>query len=384
MVAAVPRIAVVGTGRMGEIRIKDILDNPETVKLAGIVTSRPENAAKLITKLDRPEASQKNRLISLDSLPSKKFAKSASDDMIFSTLESLLLEKGDSLDALWICAPSDLHKDFIFQCARAKKHVAVEKPVCISKEDILACYEECAKNGVVLHCSFQRRFDPIYQKLADTVRSGFCGDRLCSIRTVFRDHPCPPIEFLKKGGDPFHDLAVHDIDFIRSLVPSEEPTEVWASGASTCDELKNNGILDSAVISMRYPSGLTVSIEISRHSDYGYDQRCEVFGVNGRMVTVDNPTKTVTVKKPNEAGSMTEQKLCHSFQDRFHDAFQIELNHFAKCVNAELHANPLVSAKDAHMATLIAEAARQSALEGRIMVFDQCSGGTTFSAQSKL
>lgn len=46
-----------------------------------------------------------------------------------------------------------------------------------------------------------------------------------SIHAVFRDHPVPPIEFLRLGGDIFHDLVVHDADFIMHLL-QEVPDRV--------------------------------------------------------------------------------------------------------------------------------------------------------------
>jgi predicted dehydrogenase len=54
--------------------------------------------------------------------------------------------------------------------------------------------------------------------------------RLCwfapsRLAAVFRDHPVPPVEFLRMGGCIFHDLVVHDADFACHLL-GEVPTKV--------------------------------------------------------------------------------------------------------------------------------------------------------------
>ena len=46
----------------------------------------------------------------------------------------------------------------------------------------------------------------------------------------------PSMDFLAKGGDPFMDLAPHDLDYVRWVVNSE-PVRVWAQGSSSTSQL---------------------------------------------------------------------------------------------------------------------------------------------------
>jgi len=110
---------------------------------------------------------------------------------------------------------------------------------------------------------------------------------------VFRDSPCPPIEFLKTGGDPFHDLFVHDIDYVRYLLGGDDDVvEVMASGTSFVPELREAGVMDTAVTRVTFASGVVYNGEFTRSSTYGYDQRCEVYGSSGSMARIENPSKT--------------------------------------------------------------------------------------------
>ena len=117
---------------------------------------------------------------------------------------------------------------------------------------------------------------------------------------AFRDHPVPPIEFLKGGGDPFHDLAVHDIDFVLLLL-GEQPTTVTAAATSVNPELRAAGVLDTAMIMLQFPGGTLAKIDMSRLSNYGYDQRIEVFSDRGRIETVNSPE--LRVRAASDAGA---------------------------------------------------------------------------------
>jgi len=237
--------------------------------------------------------------------------------------------------------------------------VGVEKPVADKVEAIERCYDVCSRHGVQLYCSFQRRFDPSYQIL-----KAKCADLgpIANIHTIFRDHPMPPIEFLKTGGDPFHDLMVHDIDYIR-WITNDEPEQIFALGTSFDDELRERGIFDFATIMLRMRSGTSVTMELSRHSAYGYDQRCEVFGSNGCKAAVQNPRESEW-EWSGPGGSQTGV-LEFSFPERFRSAFEHEMLHFADVIHGSVE--PIVTKRDSLAATTIAEAARISATTGSVV-----------------
>lgn len=332
------RIVLVGLGRMGHMRLEELAKRKDC-DVAAIVDVDKEYSHILGLKHNVP---------------------------IFFELKDVY-EKKIAHEAVWICVPTPVHKDIILLALNNKKHVAVEKPVCSDAEDIRICYECAEANGVQLFCSFQRRFDPSYQKIADLVKKKKLGEKLVTIHTVFRDYPCPPIEFLKKGGCPFHDLAVHDIDFIRSIT-DEDPCEIFATGSSIYPELKKLGIHDTASVTMKYPSGLVCFLEFSRLSAYGYDQRCEIFGSNGSSARVDYPRQTSFTYASTDGH--IEDVGSISPIERFRAAYANEVASFvAICNGQRIGGNnsilPTVTRKDSMMATILSEAAKQSAHYGK-------------------
>ena len=125
-------LAVIGTGRMGRIRIQHILENPR-VNLSYIIAENP----------------------SLAYAAEMEYNTKGVDD-----LACVLSDK--NVDGIWISTPTSSHLDVILQAAQAKKHVAVEKPVSGTLSELNAAYAATEKHGVHLLCSFQRRFDNSY------------------------------------------------------------------------------------------------------------------------------------------------------------------------------------------------------------------------------
>jgi len=142
----------------------------------------------------------------------------------------------------------------------------------------LSCIQECyrlAKEvGRPLFCAFNRRFDVSMSRLRDRVREGAIG-KVYQVKTTSRDSPLPSMAYLKISTGIFHDCAVHDID-MACWVVGERHEGVFAQGSAFDPEIGAIGDVDKVVIVLKFPSGVLASIDLSRHSQYGYDQRLEV------------------------------------------------------------------------------------------------------------
>lgn len=323
---ALTNVAVVGTGRMGLLRIGAIQANVRS-RLPYIVTEFQQDVDLL----------------------NETYGEST---LVVNDLDLVLNDP--KVDAVWLSTPTSTHLELIERIACAKKHIAVEKPVASELNEIRAAFDVASKNNVKLFCSYQRRFDPSYLNLQQKVQNGTIGS-IQSIIAIFRDHPMPPIEFLKDGGDPFHDLAVHDIDYICNLL-REYPETLVASGFSLDPELKNANVMDKAAVWLHFPSGIVSFIDLSRGSSYGYDQRIEVFGQNGMLQVANQPSTSMIAS--TETG-VQHDVYVHSFPQRFSTAYGNEVEHFVDII--QNNQPPLVTKEQAVMSTIIAEAARLSA-----------------------
>jgi len=74
-----------------------------------------------------------------------------------------------------LCTPHTLHTEQIIKVANAKKHVFCEKPLSLSRADVLRAVEACRKNRVVLAVGHEKRFEPPIQEAMRLVKSGELG-----------------------------------------------------------------------------------------------------------------------------------------------------------------------------------------------------------------
>ncbi len=77
------------------------------------------------------------------------------------------------------------------------------------------------------------------------------------------------------SGGLYHDCAVHVIDLACWLV-GEVPCSVYAEGTAHNQEIAKMKDVDTTIIILKFSSGILATIDLSRHSSYGYDQRVEV------------------------------------------------------------------------------------------------------------
>lgn len=310
---------------MGQIRCADAMESQRS-RLGAIVDVMPDTAKEL----------------------GDRFGCSS-----YTSLEDALTD--DSIDAVWLATGTEHHASMIDACAKAKKPIGVEKPVAATLPEITEAYKVARDNNVPLFCSFQRRFEPSYVRAKNLVDQGAVGT-ISTIHAFFRDHPVPPVEFLMSGGCPFHDLTVHDIDYILNVM-GEDPDQVYARASSCNPELKAAGVQDNATMVLHFPSGTMATLDITRSCTYGYDNRVEIFGGEGRLdVSTPKETEVMLSNKDGIRGDV----LQYSFPERFAEGFRLEMEHF---IDVSLgQAQPCVTEKDSYMATLIAEKARQSAV----------------------
>src|ERR687884_723331 len=77
-----------------------------------------------------------------------------------------------------LCTPHTQHTEQIVRAAEAKKHVFCEKPLSLSRADVLRAVEACNANGVVLAVGHEKRFEPPIQELMRMVKAGELGTPL--------------------------------------------------------------------------------------------------------------------------------------------------------------------------------------------------------------
>lgn len=157
------------------------------------------------------------------------------------------------LKALIVSSPTYTHEEVIKEAVDNKLAIFTEKPVAETANQISDLFDYADTAGVLLCCSFQRRFDPSYVAATQAVQAGRIGNPIVA-HLFFADHPVPPRLFMLTGGNIFMDLSAHDVDYIMYTL-QDRVVSVYAVGTSSDKELAAAGVYDNATMVMNFSRG---------------------------------------------------------------------------------------------------------------------------------
>jgi len=323
-------IAVIGTGRMGSVHVRNITRHIPEVNLIAICDIR----------LDAAQA----------------VADECGIQRVVKDYHELLADP--DIEAVLIAASTPAHAMIIKDAARAGKHIFCEKPIALDLAEIDEALKEVEKANVKLQIGFNRRFDKSFQKVHEIVCSGEIGHP-CILHITSRDPEVPAMEFMRASGGMFLDMTIHDFDMARFQVGEIE--EVYAIGNVLVEpELKEFNDIDTNVVTLKFANGAVGTIDNSRKAVYGYDQRLEVFCSNGTALA-ENEKENVAVKGNPEG--FHSARVPHFFMNRYAPCYVEEVRQFIDCVRED-KPTP-ITGKDGRAAVVLGYAAGKSLRENR-------------------
>lgn len=264
-----------------------------------------------------------------------------------------------AIEAVLICSSTDTHADLIVAAAEAGKHIFCEKPIAHSLEEIDRSLAAVKKAGVQLQIGFNRRFDANFARVRNAVVSGEIG-KPSLMHIISRDPGPPPISYIKVSGGIFMDMTIHDFDMARFLM-GDEVEEIYTSAGITVDpEIGKAGDLDTALIVMRFRNGVIGTIDNCRKAVYGYDQRVEILGSEGKIETGNcYPNQAIV----SSGKSVYKDLPLNFFMERYTESFAAELQSFTQSVLE--NRQTAVTGIDGRIPVVMAMAARKSYDEHR-------------------
>jgi hypothetical protein len=216
--------------------------------------------------------------------------------------------------------------------------------------------------------ALQRRFDPNFKRIKQAIEDGEIGDPII-VKLCSRDPAPPPKEYVIGGGGIFKDMAVHDLDMARFLMGSE-PVKVLATGScqvSDIGDLEGPEAFDTASIVVRFENGKDAIIDVCRKAEYGYDQRAEVLGQEG-MVMSENLQPSNVRKFTGEFVGQADMPY-DFFMSRYKEAYVTETEAF---IDALCNDKPApCTGRDGLIALVMSMAAGKSAMEERWVDFGE-------------
>ncbi|MBX2839568.1 MAG: Gfo/Idh/MocA family oxidoreductase [Gammaproteobacteria bacterium] len=235
-------VALIGAGMIAKTHVSALASICTHVRLASIVSRRPERANYLAAYYPGPPP-------------------------LFTSDLSAVIENSDTVFAI-VATPPDVRIELISSLAQAGKHILLEKPVARTFDEALNVVEICEHAGVNLGVVFQHRMWPASKAAAQLLASG----RLGQLGHVEISAPLWRAQsyydeldrgtYARDGGGVMITQAIHTIDLALSLTGPVK--SVRAMTATT--PLHQMESEDFAIAGLHFSSGAVGSLVASTAS----------------------------------------------------------------------------------------------------------------------
>ena len=264
--------------------------------------------------------------------------------------------KDKTIDSIFIASTTSTHIKLILEGVKNKKTIFCEKPLDLSIKKINDCKKKISKLNPKIQLGFNRRYDPGHNFLKKELLKGKIG-KLEKIIITSRDPAPPSIKYLKQSGGIFRDMMIHDFDLTRFYLDKDEPFKLVASASNISDK-KFNKIKDYelATCLINSKNGVQCVITNSRHCTFGYDQRVELFGSKGMLISDNKREKETSLYSNNYTSS--KSSFMNFFIERYKEAYKLQLNDLKMLITNNV--KPLAQFEEGRKALIMANAAVKS------------------------
>ena len=261
-----------------------------------------------------------------------------------------------NIKCIFIATSTKTHLNYIDKAVRNKKVVFCEKPLDLSLKKIDKYKKKLSKFRPKIQIGFNRRYDPGHNSLKKNLVNGKIG-KLEKIIITSRDPAPPSADYLKNSGGIFKGMMIHDFDLARYYVGSDDFKHLFATGEYFKDKkFKKVKDLELATVVMKTRKGVQCVITNSRHCSFGYDQRVELFGSKGMVISENQRDLETTSYFKNSTGSKRSFK--NFFIERYSEAFKNQLSDLARFCKKNI--KPRANFEDGRMSVILAETANKS------------------------
>lgn len=187
----------------------------------------------------------------------------------------------DGIHAVIVTTRHDSHARFVLQALAARRHVFVEKPLCLTIDELTSISAAHAQApGVLLMVGFNRRFAPQVRKVKELLQ-GVSAPK--SFVMTVNAGAIPPEHWTQDanvGGGRILGEACHFVDLLRFLADAP----IVSHAASYMD----TSTRDTVNIELRFADGSIGSIHYFANGSKAFPkERLEIF-TQGRVLQLDN------------------------------------------------------------------------------------------------
>ncbi len=220
-----------------------------------------------------------------------------------------VIEDAD-VDAVVIATRHDSHARYVVQALEQGKHVFVEKPLCLSRDELRAIETAAEASKGILMVGFNRRHSP----LIAAMRAHFDG-RTEPLAMIYRvnagripkDHAAAWVHDPEVGGGRIVGEACHAVDTLQA-VTGARPVDLHATGLNP----RRSGLAadDVVTLTIGFDDGSMGTVHYFSSGDEAFPkERLEVFGQE-RVAVIDDwrTLELVAGGKSERRKSQTMQK----------------------------------------------------------------------------
>ncbi len=265
------KVGMIGAGSFAQNFLLPALKNK--VDLVGISTARPTNSKYIADKYQ----------------------------FEFCADNPIELTESEKINTLVIATRHNTHAQYVIAGLNASKNVFVEKPLCLTEEELLEVKTAHDKSSGLLMVGYNRRFAPLTNQLID-----FIGDEFpVSINYRINAGKLPADHWVhdpKVGGGRIIGEACHFIDLVQYIGRSNLKS-VMANALSN-----SHNQYETVTINLELENGGIANISyFSNGSKSVSKEYLEVFG-GGRTAVIDDFTSLTLADKKLKTSGSTQDK----------------------------------------------------------------------------
>ena len=185
-----------------------------------------------------------------------------------------------AIDAVYVATPHQFHREHAILAAQAGKHLLIEKPMALTREDCVAIVDAVRKAGVQAVVGHSHSFDAPVLHLRSLIDSGAFGDVRMINALNYTDYlyrPRRPEELdTSKGGGAIFNQAAHQVDIAR-LIAGAPVASVRAMTGAWDSKRPTEGAYATL---LTFSNGAFASLV---YSGYGHFDTDEFEGWTGEM-----------------------------------------------------------------------------------------------------
>jgi len=261
------------------------------------------------------------------------------------------------IHAIYIPLANEEHTEVALKAIQHKKHVLIEKPMALTKDEVIQITNAAKKNEVQVMEGFMYVFHPQFDFIQQMIASGKLG-RIQYAHSMF-SFPIQPARYyrinrsIKDGGGALWDIGPYAIHTLRQVMGGHiKQVNACAKMNTHQADMSASGILE---FTDQRRATFDISFECTRRSEF------EIFGDKGRLkchTVWQHEDDEAIISYELDGGKTTTEKIPKG------NHFDLEIDHFVDCILNNKESDKLSMDDAIHQAATM-EAVYQSIQNGQ-------------------